>query len=108
MTFQFAKCPDVGKLVYEFQGGANEYWTSLWIRNARVPITKVEVQSQNHADFFAMDRGSDGTLTDDSGFGVGQFTLRLTGIDGTVVTDTFAWPSPNIGGQTLTGQGNFQ
>ena len=108
MTWQFAKCPDVGKLVYEFQGGSNEYWTSLWVRNARVPLAKVEVQSANHASFITMSRGSDGTLTDDSGFGVGTFSIRLTGIDGSVVTDTFPWPSPGIAGQTLTGQGNFQ
>lgn len=108
MSWQFAKCPDTGKLMYEFQTGANEWWTSLWVRNARVPLSKVEVQSVNHGSFVELQRGGDGTLTDGSGFGAGQFTLRLTGVDGQVVEDTFDWPSAGIAGQMLTGAGNFQ
>jgi expansin (peptidoglycan-binding protein) len=107
MSWQFAKCPDTGKVLYEFQTMASEWWTSLWVRNARVPIKKVEVKSANHADFVALQRGTDGTLTDHAGFGKGPFTIQLTGIDGSVYTDTFQWPAQGIGGQTLTGQGNF-
>lgn len=108
MTWQFAECPDTGKILYEFQTGSSEWWTSLWVRNARVPLTKVEVQSVNHASWTALDRGSDGTLTDASGFGAGHFSLRLTGIDGQVLVDAFDWPAAGIAGQMLTGQGNFK
>ncbi|MBI5536286.1 MAG: hypothetical protein HY898_26425 [Deltaproteobacteria bacterium] len=108
MTWQFAKCNDTGKIMYEFQTGSSEWWTSLWVRNARVPLTKVEVQSPNHASFVELERGSDGTLTDNSGFGNGSFTIRLSGVDGQTITDTFAWPSGGIAGQMLEGQGNFQ
>jgi hypothetical protein len=107
MTWQFAKCPDTGKIQYEFQTGANQWWTSFWVRNARVPITKVEVKSANHASFVELARGSDGTLTDGGGFGKGTFTIRSTGMDGQQVSDTFDWPSPDIAGQMLTGAGNF-
>ena len=107
MTWQFAKCPDTGPVVYEFQTGANEWWTSLWVRNARVPLAKVEVQSVNHSSFIELQRGSDGTLTDASGFGNGPFTLKLTGIDGSTVTDSFSWPSSGIAGATLNGAKNF-
>ena len=41
MTWQFAKCNDTGPMHYEFQTGSNPYWTSLWVRNARVPLTDV-------------------------------------------------------------------
>jgi expansin (peptidoglycan-binding protein) len=108
MTWQFAKCPDTGAMMYEFQSGSNAYWTSLWVRNARVPLSKVEVQSVNHASFVALQRGGDGTLTDAAGFGSGSFTLRSTGVDGQVVTDTFAWPANGIASAFLTGKGNFQ
>jgi expansin (peptidoglycan-binding protein) len=108
MTWQFAKCPDTGPIVYEFQTGSSEWWTSLWVRNARVPLSNVEVQSVNHASYVALDRGTDGTLTDGSGFGAGPFSIRLTGIDGQEIVDSFAWPSAGIAGQMLTGQGNFQ
>jgi expansin (peptidoglycan-binding protein) len=107
MTWQFAECPDTGKIVYEFQTGSNEYWTSLWVRNARLPLTSVEVKSANHASYISLQRGSDGTLTDASGFGNGSFSIRLTSMDNQQLVDTFAWPAGGIAGQTLTGQGNF-
>jgi expansin (peptidoglycan-binding protein) len=109
MTWQFAKCPDTGKIVYEFQTGSSEWWTSLWVRNARVPLTKVEVKSAKHASFVALSRGAgDGTLTDGAGFGKGAFTIQLTGMDGQIVSDTFQWPANGLAGATLTGQGNFK
>jgi expansin (peptidoglycan-binding protein) len=108
MSWQFAKCPDTGKIVYEFQTGSNEYWTSLWVRNARVPLKSVEVKSANHVSYVALARGTDGTLTDASGFGKGSFSLRLTGLDDQQVVDTFDWPAPTIAGQTLTSAVNFQ
>lgn len=108
MTWQFTECPDTGKIIYEFQTGSNQWWTSLWVRNARVPLEKVEVQSANHGSYIALQRGTDGTLTDGGGFGEGQFSIRLTGRDGQVVTDSFAWPSAGIAGRVLTGAGNFQ
>lgn len=89
MTWQLAKCPDSGTLRYEWQTGANVWWTSLWVRNQKVPLAKVEVQSSNHPAFIELRRASDGTLNDDSGFGEGSFTLRLTAVDGQVITDTF-------------------
>ena len=108
MTWQFAKCPDTGPMMYEFQSGSNAYWTSLWVRNARVPLAKVEVQSVNHASFVELQRGGDGTLTDASGFGMGSFTVRSTGVDGQTVTDTFSWPASGIASAFLTGKANFQ
>jgi expansin (peptidoglycan-binding protein) len=109
MTWQFAKCPDTGPMMYEFQTGSSQYWTSLWVRNARVPLTKIEVQSANHASWTALTRGAgDGTATDASGFGMGKFSIRSTGMDGQQVVDTFDWPSAGIAGAFLTGQGNFQ
>ena len=89
MTWQFTACPDTGSLYYEFQTGSNVWWTSLWVRNPKVPIAKVEVQSKNHADFVELKRGSDGTLTDGSGFGEGAFTLRITAIDGQAIEQAF-------------------
>lgn len=108
MTWQFTECPDTGKVMYEFQTGSSEWWTSLWVRNARVPLAKVEVMSPNHSDYTELTRGSDGTLTDGSGFGNGTFSIRLTGVDSQTVTDTFDWPAAGIAGAFLTGQGNFQ
>jgi len=108
MTWEFAECPDTGPMLYEFQTASSEWWTSLWVRNARVPLAKVEVESANHAAWAPLTRGTDGTLTDASGFGVGTFTIRSTGVDGQVVTDSFPWPAAGVAGAFLTGAGNFK
>jgi len=94
MSWKFAKCPDTGTLSYEFQTGANVYWTSLWVRNPRVPLGKLEVKSEKHSAFFELRREGDGTLNDDGGFGNGAFTFRITAMDGSVVTDTLSGFSP--------------
>ncbi len=86
-TWRFARCPEAGNLQYEFQTLASQYWSSLWVRNPRVPLTKLEVKSSNHASFVTMERGTDGTFTDAGGFGPGPFTFRLTAMDGQVITD---------------------
>jgi expansin (peptidoglycan-binding protein) len=108
MTWRFAKCPDTGPMLYEFQTGSNQWWTSLWVRNPRVPIAKVEVQSANHKDWSELMRQSDGTLMDGGGFGKGPFSIRSTGVDGQQVVDSFDWPSPDIAGAFLTGKANFK
>lgn len=108
MSWQFARCPDTGNVIYEFQTGSNQWWTSLWVRNARVPLSKVEVKSANHANYTELQRGSDGTLTDGGGFGQGPFSIRLTGIDGSELVDEFAWPGGGIAGAVLEGAGNFE
>lgn len=107
MTWQFTKCPEGGAVFYEFQTGSSEWWTSLWVRNARVPLSKVEVRSANHASYVELERGGDGTLTDNAGFGMGAFTIRLTAIDGSAIEDNFDWPQNGIAGATLRGTGNF-
>lgn len=110
MTWQFAECASSGPMMYEFQTGSSQWWTSLWVRNARVPLSSVEVQSVNHPApaWVALDRASDGTLTDAAGFGMGSFSIRSTGVDGQQVVDTFDWPSAGIAGAFLTGTGNFE
>ena len=94
MTWQLVKCPDTGTLAYEFQTASSQWWTSFWVRNQRVPIEKVEVQSQKHPTFYQLRRETDGTLNCDDGFGTGSFTLRLTAVDGQVITDTFPGFTP--------------
>ena len=86
-TWHFTRCPEAGPLRYEFQTEANPFWTSLWVRNPRVPLVKAEVKAAGDKDFVPLARGGDGTLTDASGFGEGAFTLRLTSMDDQVITD---------------------
>jgi expansin (peptidoglycan-binding protein) len=107
MTWQLAECPSTGPIIYEFQTGSNEWWTSFWLRNARVPLTKVEVQSVNHPQWTPLERGTDGTLTDNAGFGKGPFSIRATGVDNSQIIDNFQWPASGVAGAMLNGSGNF-
>lgn len=104
MSWRLAECPETGPLYFQWQTEANEYWTSLWVRNAQVPIEKLEVQSANHASFTALERGADGTFTDASGFGAGPFTLRVTGIDGSTFEQSF---DAFVPGALDEGEGNL-
>jgi expansin (peptidoglycan-binding protein) len=105
MTWELVKCPSSGKLIYQFQTEANPYWTSLWVRNPRLPIKSVEVKSTTHPAFAPLARGGDGTLTDAAGFGDRSFTLRVTASDGQVVTDTFMKITP---GGVVPSSGQFE
>jgi expansin (peptidoglycan-binding protein) len=104
MKWQIVQCPNTGPIQYQYQTGANVYWTSLWVRNIGLPLQKVEVKSANHPNFTALALGSDGTYTDASGFGMGSFTLRVTAIDNQVVTDTFPDFTP---GALVNSSGQF-
>jgi expansin (peptidoglycan-binding protein) len=70
-----------------------------------VPITNVEVQSEKHASFFTLARVNDGTVFDAGGFGNGEFTLRVTGMDGQIVTETLASFSD---GALVSGSAQFE
>ncbi len=105
MTWELVKCPHNGKVQYQFQTEANPYWTSLWVRNGRLPIRTVEVKSAKNVGFIALQRGGDGALTYASGFGDGPFTLRVTAIDGQIVTDSVSKITP---GGVVASSGQFE
>jgi hypothetical protein len=94
MRWHLVTCPTTDPLYYQYQTGANIWWTSLWVRNPRIAIDRVEVRSANHAQFTALRRGTDGTFTDDGGFGEGEFTLRVVGVDGSTSEETFSSFTP--------------
>jgi len=105
MSWHVTKCPDNGEnLYYQFQTGANVWWTSLWVRNPALPLDSVEVRSANHPEWTALTRGGDGTYTDSAGFGEGPFTLRVTAIDGQILEDAFDGFEP---GGLYASQGQF-
>lgn len=89
MTWRLAKCPEGSPIHLQYQTQANVDWTSFWVRNPRLPIDRVEVQSARHPQFVSLRRGNDGTWNLDRGFGRGAFTLRITSVEGVSVTQTF-------------------
>lgn len=104
MTWHLVSCPTTAPLYVQWQTGANTYWTSFWIRNPRVAIASVVVHSANHASGITLMQGSDGTFTDASGFGMGEFTLSVNGVDGSTFTQTFPSFDP---GSLVAASGNM-
>ncbi len=100
MTWKLALCPtSTEKILLQYQTEANPYWTSLWVRNARLPLSKVEMKSAQGANFVALRRENDGTWNADKGFGEGMFTLRFTSTTGKELTKMF---TSLQGGQLVT------
>lgn len=104
MSWQFVTCPGSDPLHFQFQTQANPDWTSLWPRTPHVPVQKVEVQSPRHSSFAPLQLGTDGTYTDNGGFGSGPFTLRVTGVNGQSVDQSFSGFSA---GDLLAGTANI-
>jgi expansin (peptidoglycan-binding protein) len=104
MSWRLITCPTSEPIYVQFQTGAHEDWSSFWVRNPRVAIDRVEVRSARHAEYFTLRRQTDGTFNDDGGFGAGEFTLRITGVDGSSIEETFPGFS---GGDLLRGSGNL-
>jgi expansin (peptidoglycan-binding protein) len=104
MTWRLVECPTSDPIYVQFQTQANPDWSSLWVRNPREKIDRVDVKSARHADWFALRRGTDGTLTDDGGFGTGAFTLRITGVDGAQLEQSFPGVTP---GTVVAGTSNL-
>jgi expansin (peptidoglycan-binding protein) len=94
MTWQLARCPSKGNIHLQFQTQANPYWTSFWVRNAVLPITKVESKPSGETGYSTLNRTSDGPFTDGNGVGSGAFELRITASDGQVVTQTLSGFQP--------------
>jgi expansin (peptidoglycan-binding protein) len=105
ITWQVAKCPEGQAVRYQFQSGSHQDWTSFWVRDARLPLSKVEVKSSKNTNWQTLRRETDGTFNDDDGIGLGAFSVRLTAVDGSQHVDDF--PSYTAGAQLYTGQGNF-
>jgi expansin (peptidoglycan-binding protein) len=81
-------------MVLEFQTGSNPYWTSFWVRNAKVPIASVESKKAGEMAFTKLDRSPDGPFTDGDGVGSDAFDLRITSVGGQAVTQSFTGFQP--------------
>jgi hypothetical protein len=89
MTWHLVACDNTEPLYVQFQTEASQWWTSLWVRNPTMAIDRVEVINARFPGGRALERGTDGTFTESSGFGEGPFTLRVVGVTGASVDIAF-------------------
>ncbi|CAL1530476.1 unnamed protein product [Lymnaea stagnalis] len=88
ITIHAVQCPvDSTTIQYAFQG-SNPFYLKLQVRNARIPITGVQVHRSNA--WVTMTHSGDGywLLSDGHAMPDGAFGIRLTAANGHVLEDT--------------------
>lgn len=90
ITWQKVACGSVGPMAYRFQEGSSIWWTSIQVRNHRLPVAKVEYERDGA--FVDMPRANYNYFVAESGVGEqpSGLKLRITAIDGQSVLDTLA------------------
>lgn len=91
ITWNVIECNVSGNLTYHYKDGTSQYWTAIQVRNSRLPIASLEVQSGG--TFTKVARQSYNYFVDDKGAGAGAVTVRVTSIDGQQLIDTLPAPS---------------
>jgi hypothetical protein len=94
LVWRFVTCPTENPIVYTFDDRewSNTWYFRVWIRNARVPVAKVEYQLGSKA-WTTMAWQSDGAWqAANADFSKG-FSLRVTSLEGATIEDAL----PGIG-----------
>jgi expansin (peptidoglycan-binding protein) len=88
LTWRFVTCPTTALIYYTFDGGqwSNTWFFRVWIRNSRVPVTKVEYRLGANA-WAVADWQSDGAWQASSQDFSGGFSLRVTSLDNQTIED---------------------
>jgi len=108
VNWRFITCPTAAPIQYTFDGRQwdNVWFFRVWVRNSRVPITKVEVKVGS-GGFTEADWQTDGAFQASSQDFSGGFTLRVTSIDGVTLEDDLPGIGsfdPDVG---VSSRGNF-
>lgn len=88
ITFKLVECEITSKLRYRYKDGSSRWWTAIQVIDHRLPLAKLEVQKDGawveakrmDYNYFLVE---DGAGPQPSGL-----TMRITAVDGQVVTDT--------------------
>lgn len=87
ITWQPVTCSVTGPMSYRFKEGSSEYWMAVQVRNSKLPIKKLELQTgqtwltmkQQDYNYFVQDSPAPGK---------GPFTFRITSTTGATVTES--------------------
>ena len=75
-----------GPVSVEVKQGSSQYWLALLAMNTGNSLASVQVQSESGGGWYSLVRASYNYWVAQSGAGTGPFTVRLTDIQGHVVT----------------------
>ena len=86
IDWQVVPCNVSGPVSYLFKDGSSQYWTAIQVRNHRLPIASLEIQT--NGAWASVNRADYNYFVDDKGAGPGQVHVRITAIDGQKLDDT--------------------
>ncbi len=103
ITWEVVACDVTGDVAYHFKDGSSQYWTAIQVRNARLPVTKLEWQE--NGSWVDVPRTTYNYFVAASGTGAGAFQVRVTAADGQTLVDSLPAPQSNV---TVSGAGQFR
>jgi len=79
-------CEVSGPIVYFFDSGSNQWWSSVQVRNHRHEIARFEFQD-DEGDWIEVERANHNFFIYSAGMGPGPYSFRVTDVFGGSVTD---------------------
>jgi hypothetical protein len=109
LTWRFITCPTTAPIYYTFDGRqwSNTWFFRVWIRNSRVPISKLEYRVGS-ATWATAEWQTDGAWQAANQDFSGGFSLRATSIEGQTLEDSIPGLNtfdPNVG---IASKSNFK
>ncbi|MDY7227468.1 expansin EXLX1 family cellulose-binding protein [Hyalangium rubrum] len=86
-TWRLVTCPVEGPVRYRIKEGSSQWWTSIQVRNHRLPVAKFEWQKDGNWVDVRRDPDSN-YFTEASGMGTGPVKVRITSTEGQTLEDT--------------------
>lgn len=95
ISFAPVPCAVTGPIAYHFKDGSSKYWTAIQVRNAKLPIAKLEYMKSG--SWVAIDRVDYNYFVVNGGVGdqPNGLQLRVTSSDGKTLTDTLPGTIPS-------------
>ena len=103
ISWSFVSCDVEGPVRYRYKDGTNQWWTAVQVQNHKLPIVSLEWSSDGQS-FLATQREDYNYFLDAAGFGDNPVTVRITAVDGQVLTDELPAPEELL---VVDGQAQF-
>jgi len=91
ISWSFVECGSQGPVRYRYKDGTNPWWTAVQVLNHKLPVVSLE-WSRDGETFNPTNRQDYNYFLDDGGFGDNPVTVRITAVDGQVLTDELPAP----------------
>ncbi len=87
ITWTYVPCNVTGPVIYFFDPGSNQWWSSIQVRNHQHEIVRFEFRDDG-GTWHDVERVNHNFFVYAAGIGPGPYALRITDIHGQILTDT--------------------